>query len=173
MADKNPTIFQRLNSAFRGMGRNNVNPIYVSSKNDPLSDNPNRVLFTTSDKNEYEKKLNSFKQQKYLAYQWKKAGADNASENLSNYTAVKLMYREADLMDGTCEIGTALDIISEEACPITSKGMLNISSRSPRVKSILEDLFVNRLHIYTELPMIERHMAKYGNTFMLLNCFFQ
>ena len=169
MADKNPTIFQRLNSAFRGMGRNNVNPIYVSSKNDPLSDNPNRVLFTTSDKNEYEKKLNSFKQQKYLAYQWKKAGADNASENLSNYTAVKLMYRDADLMDGTCEIGTALDIISEEACPITSKGMLNISSRSPRVKSILEDLFVNRLHIYTELPMIERHMAKYGNTFMLLN----
>jgi hypothetical protein len=34
---------------------------------------------------------------------------------------------------------------------------------------MLEDLFVNRLHIYTDLPMIARHLTKYGNTFMLLN----
>jgi hypothetical protein len=34
---------------------------------------------------------------------------------------------------------------------------------------MLEDLFVNRLHIYTDLPMIARHLAKYGNTFMFLN----
>ena len=34
---------------------------------------------------------------------------------------------------------------------------------------MLEDLFVNRLHIYTDLPMIVRHLVKYGNTFMFLN----
>ena len=34
---------------------------------------------------------------------------------------------------------------------------------------MLEDLFINRLHIYTDLPMIARHLVKYGNTFMLLN----
>jgi hypothetical protein len=34
---------------------------------------------------------------------------------------------------------------------------------------MLEDLFVNRLHIYTDLPMIARHLAKYGNTYMFLN----
>ena len=42
------------------------------------------------------------------------SGYDNALENLAGYTAVKLMYRDVDLMDGTPEIGTALDIISED-----------------------------------------------------------
>ena len=95
---------------------------------------------------------------------------DNAMESLAGYTAVKLMYRDADLMDGSPEIGTALDIISEETCPLTSKGkMINVYSSSKRTKAMLEDLFVNRLHIYTDLPMIARHLAKYGNTFMFLN----
>jgi hypothetical protein len=80
------------------------------------------------------------------------------------------MYRDADLMDGQPEIGTALDIISEEACPLNSKGvMLNIKSSSKRVKSLLEDLFTNRLHIYTELPMIARELCKYGNSYTILN----
>ena len=130
----------------------------------------NRVLYSTNDREDYEKKLATYRQQKYLAYQWKKAGADNAMESLAGYNAVKLMYRDVDLMDGTPEIGTALDIISEEACPLTCDGnMLVIKSKSARTKAILEDLFVNRLHIYTELPMVARHVCKYGNTFMLLN----
>jgi hypothetical protein len=166
MAGNNLTIIQRLNNAFRGTGRNMVSPDVVTSQNYTQ----NRVLYTTNDKADYEKKLNSLKQQKYLAYQWKKAGADNSMESLAGYTAVKLMYRDVDLMDGCPEIGAALDIVSEEACPITSKGtMLNVYSKSNRTKAMLEDLFVNRLHIYTDLPMIARHLAKYGNTFMLLN----
>ena len=168
MAENNQTIFQRLNSVFRGSNRTSVANSIVSSPT--TASNYDRVLFSTNDKNEYEKKLATLKQQKYLAYQWKKANADNSLESLAGYTAVKLMYRDVDLMDGSPEIGTALDIISEEACPITSNGkMLNVYSRSKRTKAILEDLFVNRLHIYTELPMIARHMVKYGNTFQLLN----
>lgn len=167
MADNNLTIFQRLNNAFRGSTNKSVPDVYVKS---PDLSARNQVLFTTNDKAEYEKRLETYKQQKYLAYQWKKAGADNALESLAGYNAVKLMYRDVDLMDGTPEIGTALDIISEESCPINSDGiMLNIYSRSQRTKSILEDLFVNRLHIYTELPMVARHLCKYGNTFELLN----
>lgn len=166
--EQNQTIFQRLSNVFRGSGPNSIsNDIITSPAN---SNDVNRVLFTTTDKAEYERKLKSYQQQKYMAYRWKKASADNAVENLAGYTAVKLMYRDVDLMDGTPEIGTALDIISEEACPLTSKGsMINIASRSKRVKSILEDLFINRLHIYTDLPMIARHLTKYGNTYMLLN----
>lgn len=168
MAENNQTIFQRLNSVFRGSNRTSVANSIVSSPT--TASNYDRVLFSTNDKNEYEKKLATLKQQKYLAYQWKKANADNSLESLAGYTAVKLMYRDVDLMDGSPEIGTALDIISEESCPITSNGkMLNVYSRSKRTKAILEDLFVNRLHIYTELPMIARHMVKYGNTFQLLN----
>lgn len=167
MANNNQTIFQRLTDVFRGSNSNSVPQSVQTSRN--FADR-NEVLFSTNDRAEYEKKLETFKQQKYLAYQWKKAGADNSMESLAGYNAVKLMYRDVDLMDGTCEIGSALDIISEEACPINSDGlMLNIYSKSQRTKSILEDLFVNRLHIYTELPMIARHVTKYGNTFMLLN----
>lgn len=167
MADNNLTIFQRLNNVFRGSTNKSVPDVYVKS---PDLSARNQVLFTTNDKAEYEKRLETYKQQKYLAYQWKKAGADNALESLAGYNAVKLMYRDVDLMDGTPEIGTALDIIAEETCPINSDGiMINIYSRSQRTKSILEDLFVNRLHVYTELPMIARHLCKYGNTFELLN----
>lgn len=169
MANNNLTIFQRLNNVFRGTGRESVSPDVITTP-PGVGDAANRVLFSTNDKNEYERKLNTYKQQKYLAYQWKKVGADNAMESLAGYTAVKLMYRDADLMDGSPEIGTALDIISEEACPLTSKGkMINVYSSSKRTKAMLEDLFVNRLHIYTDLPMIARHLAKYGNTFMFLN----
>ena len=169
MANNNLTIFQRLNNVFRGTGRESVSPDVITTPHG-VGDAANRVLFSTNDKNEYERKLNTYKQQKYLAYQWKKVGADNAMESLAGYTAVKLMYRDADLMDGSPEIGTALDIISEETCPLTSKGkMINVYSSSKRTKAMLEDLFVNRLHIYTDLPMIARHLAKYGNTFMFLN----
>ena len=167
MADNNSTIFQRLTNVFRGNNRNSVPDVFVPTHNPVERD---RVLFSTNDRAEYEKRLETFKQQKYLAYQWKRAAADNALESLAGYNAVKLMYRDVDLMDGSPEIATALDIISEEACPISSDGkMLNIYSKSKRTKAILEDLFVNRLHIYTELPMIARHMCKYGNTFQLLN----
>lgn len=168
MADNsNLTIFQRLSRTFRGGGRNGISQDVITSR---YGDNPDRVLFSTNDRNEYEKKLNSLRQQKYLAYVWKKAAADNSMESLAGYTAVKLMFRDADLMDGTPEIGAALDIIAEEACPLSSDGrMVNIYSKSKRTKAMLEDLFVNRLHIYTDLPMIARHMTKYGNTYMLLN----
>lgn len=169
MANNNLTIFQRLNNVFRGTGRESLSPDVITTP-PGMVDAANRVLFSTNDKAEYERKLNTYKQQKYLAYQWKKVGADNAMESLAGYTAVKLMYRDADLMDGSPEIGTALDIISEEACPLTSKGkMINVYSASKRTKAMLEDLFVNRLHIYTDLPMIARHLTKYGNTFMFLN----
>ena len=119
MANNNLTIFQRLNNVFRGTGRESVSPDVITTP-PGAGDAANRVLFSTNDKNEYERKLNTYKQQKYLAYQWKKVGADNAMESLAGYTAVKLMYRDADLMDGSPEIGTALDIISEESCPLTS-----------------------------------------------------
>lgn len=164
----NQTIFQRIGNLFATSNRDKVSQDIITTPKHIGVDN--RVLFTTNDREEYERKLKTYQQQKYLSYKWQKATENNAMDSLASYTAIKLMYRDVDLMDGCPEIGTALDIISEEACPLTSKGkMVNIHSNSKRVKSILEDLFINRLHIYTDLPMIARHLAKYGNTFMLLN----
>ena len=80
------------------------------------------------------------------------------------------MYRDADLMDSFPEIGAALDIVSEEASITNSKGqIINVYSKSERIKNVLEELFTNRLDIQITAPMIIRAMCKYGNQFMLLN----
>ena len=100
------TIFQRLTNVFRGASRNAISQDLITTPPNRRGIDTERVLFSTSDKAEYEKKLKTYQQQKYLAYQWKKAGADNAMESLAGYTAVKLMYRDVDLMDGCPEIGT-------------------------------------------------------------------
>lgn len=165
MADRRETIFQRMNKALFGSS--------VPSEFRPVQPGSNagdQVLFSTSSRDEYEAKLRQYRQQKLLSYQWVKSGADNAMDNMSNQTPVKLMYRDADLMDGSPEIGKALDVYVDEVCNYNSDGeMIHIYSKSKRIKSILEDLFVNKLNIHVTLPMITRCMLKYGNDFHLLN----
>lgn len=167
MAERKNTIFKNLSSALFGTS---ISP--EIQKLPPTMDvaPTNRVLYSTNNKEDYEKKLQQYKQQKLLSYQWAKAGVDNAMESLAGYTAVKLMYRDADLMDEMPEIGSALDIIAEEACCFNSDGqMLHIKSKSKRIKAILEDLFYDRLNVHVMLPMVARSMIKFGNEFMLLN----
>lgn len=166
MPNNGKTIFQNLSSI---MGINKPDAV---GNNDLLNTSlpGNEILFATNDKAEYERKLNQYKQEKYLAYQWQRAQVENNMESLASYTAVKLMYRDSDLMDGVPEIGTALDVISDEVCNLSSDNqILKISSKSKRIKSILEDLFYNRLQVATTLRMITRGMVKYGNHYMLLN----
>ena len=58
----------------------------------------------------------------------------------------------------------------EESTTVNDKGrVLNIFSNSKRVKTILEDLFFNRLDIHTSLPMWTRNTCKYGDNFVFLN----
>ena len=166
MAEEKYTIFQRLQKV---LSSGNVQRNYMTNNYDiksPKSD----VIATANSQEEYQKKLLQAKQQVLLGKQWIKANYDITNQSLAGLNDVKLMYRDADLMDAFPEIGAALDIYSEESCFINDSGsMVNITSRSDRVKNILEDLFVNRLSIHTILPMICRSMCKYGNTFMLLN----
>ena len=128
-------------------------------------------MFSTKDKDEFEQKKLQAQQQKLLAMQWYKAGVDLTATSTESLTNIQLMYRDADLMEvSTPEIGTALEIVAEETCMIGSTGrMLNVTSKSTRIKSILEDLFYNRLDLHVVLPMIVKDTAKYGNEFMLLN----
>jgi hypothetical protein len=65
-------------------------------------------------------------------------------------------------------IAAALDMM--ESTTLNSHGkMLNIYSDSKRVKTILEDLFFNRLDLHTSLPMFTRNTCKYGDNFVYLN----
>ena len=168
MADKNLTVFQRLQ---RVLSNGSAQKSYITNDYNIVSPNNNSdIIATASSKEEYNKKLLQAKQQALLGKQWIKANYDITNQSLAGLNDVRLMYRDADLMDQFPEIGAALDIVSEESTFINENGtMINITSRSDRVKSILEDLFVNRLSIHMMLPMICRSMCKYGNTYMLLN----
>ena len=167
MAEQKYTVFQRLQKV---LSNGSTQKNYMTNNYDIISPNNSNVIATANSKEDYERKLLQAKQQALLGKQWIKANYDITNQSLAGLNDVRLMYRDADLMDAFPEIGAALDIVSEESTFINENGtMVNVNSRSDRVKSILEDLFVNRLSIHMMLPMICRSMCKYGNTYMLLN----
>ena len=166
MANNLYTVFQRLGSVFAGDA---IRPDFMKDSN-VYQIKHNDVIDTAQSPEEYQMKKLQAKQQTLIAKQWKKATYDINNQTLSGLNEIKLMYRDSELMDGFPEIGTALDIFSEEACVTSEQGfMVNVNSKSDRIKSILNDLFVNRLSINIILPMICRAMCKYGNNYMLLN----
>ena len=167
---ENRTIFQTLSKVLGG-GSGTITPKPIPPKTVHTYNFNNDVLFTTKNKAEFEEKKLQAQQEKLLAMQWYKAGVDLAASSTESLTNLQMMYRDADLMEvSTPEIGTALEIVAEETCMIGSSGrMLNITSKSDRIKAILEDLFYNRLDLHVMLPMVVKDTAKYGNEFMMLN----
>lgn len=130
----------------------------------------NTVLFSSDNKEERDQKLAQLKQQRLMSYMWQKIGYESAMQQAVGSNQVRVMYRDADLMAAWPEIGSALDTLSEEATTTNKKGkILNIYSKSERIKSTLEDLFYNRLDINIWLQTIVRQTCKYGNEFMFLN----
>lgn len=161
------TVFQQLNKAITGdwgdVGAKRINNYTVPSDAD-------KVLYQTTNKQDFEKHKLELQQNSWLNDRWIKANVDLSVQAFAGLNNVKLMYRDADLMDSFPEIGAALDIYSEEASITNTKGqVINVSSKSDRIRAILEDLFVNRLDIQVTAQMIIRGMCKYGNQFMLLN----
>ena len=169
MAKKSGTVFQALDKAITG----NWNPqdtVMPHVNTYDMSGMGKDVIYRTSDKEDYLSKKLELQQNKYLKDRWIKANVNLSVTAYAGLNNVKLMYRDADLMDAFPEIGAALDIVSEESTITNDKGMIvNVYSKSDRIKSILEDLFVNRLNIQLTGQMIIRAMCKYGNQFMLLD----
>lgn len=174
MANKLFTVFQNLEHAIDGKWDANsvtatpkahVNTYNLSSKGN------GNVIYKTDDKIKYAQKKLEAQQNAYLSERWRKANVDLSLQAFNGLNNIKLMYRDADLMDAMPEIGAALNIYSEEATCLgdSQKYVVNVYSKSSRVKSILEDLFINRLDLQTMAQMVIRGMCKYGNQFMLLN----
>lgn len=161
------TTFQNMSKIFNGAW--NVSNGIANTEPTPQ---PNDVVYKTDDPAEYQSKMLELQQNKYLQNRWVRANQNLSMSAFAGLSNLKLMYRDADLMDSYPEIGAALDIISEESV-LTSgsrNGMVvNVSSKSDRIKSILEDLFVNRLNLQVTAQMVMRAMVKYGNQFMLLD----
>ena len=168
MANEKPTVFQRLKNVMIAMGAGSS-----EARRQPVSYDiqmpQSEVLYAFDNKEARDQKLLQLKQQKLLSYQWRKNGYESSMAALAGSTNVRVMYRDADLMDQWPEIHTGLDILSEESTTLKKGKMLNVYSKSERIKAVLEDLFVNRLDIMMMLPMIIRDTCKYGNEFMFLN----
>lgn len=162
------TIFQNIDKAFSGDWNPEASAPHINSYDMSTADKS--ILYRTTNKDDYESKKLELQQNAYLKDRWVKANVDLSVSAYAGLNNVKLMYRDADLMDAFPEIGAALDIVTEESTITSDKGMIvNVYSKSDRIKSILEDLFVNRLNIQVTAPMVVRAMCKYGNQFMLLD----
>ena len=169
---KKSTVFQALDKAITGNWASPTTSIAEPHINsyDMTQPSDNAVLYRTTDKEDYLQKKLELQQDRYLKNRWIKANVNLSVTAYAGLNNIKLMYRDADLMDAFPEIGAALDIVSEESTIVNDKGMVvNVYSKSERIKSILEDLFVNRLNIQLTGQMIIRAMCKYGNQFMLLD----
>lgn len=169
--EKKKTTFQRLTDVLIGFGNGSSQPSQTVKSVSYNIPDKSRILFSSNDKEERDAKVAALKQQRLMSYMWKKTGYETSMEQANGLSQVRVMYRDADLMaQGMPEIGSALEILAEEATTINKKGkILNVYSKSERVKSILEDLFYNRLDFNVWSTTIVHETCKYGNEFMFLN----
>ena len=167
MSTKLYTVFQDMSKVFNGAWTVSNGIADTSDVHDP-----NEVIYTTVDPEKFQEKKLELQQNKYLQNRWVRANQNLSLSAFANLSNIKLMYRDADLMDSYPEIGAALDLCSEESVqpnPNNGGQIVNVTSKSERIKSILEDLFVNRLNLQVTAQMVIRAMCKYGNQFMLLD----
>jgi hypothetical protein len=166
MADnKNLTVFQRLGQV--------LSPDAPMKKQIQQTQKYNvgkGELLKTDNKAEYEQAKLQAQQNKYLGQTWKKVESGLFQQSL-NYETTRIgSYSDFEAMEFYPTIAAALDVMMEESTTLNDKGrMMNIYSDSKRVKTILEDLFFNRLDIHTTLPMFTRNTCKYGDNFVYLN----
>lgn len=163
--NKNLTVFQRLGQV--------LSPDAPMKKQIQQTQKYNVAkgeLLKTDNKGEYDLAKLQAQQTKYLGNVWKKVESGLFQQSL-NYETTRIgSYSDFEAMEFYPTIAAALDVMMEESTTLNDKGrMLNIYSDSKRVKTILEDLFFNRLDIHTTLPMFTRNTCKYGDNFVFLN----
>ena len=162
MADNNITVFQRLTKMFGFPGQ-------AKPEDSPSFNFSREEILKTNSREEYEKAMLQAQQSQYVADKWTKL--EQSLYNQSVYYEPNRMsaYYDYESMEFTPEISAALDIYAEESTTLSEKGeILTIFSESSRIKTILEDLFINRLDLNTNLQMWARGVCKYGDDFVYL-----
>ena len=108
---KKRTVFQALDSAISGnWSTQDIATPHVNKYD--MSGNAKNIIYKTTNKDEYESKKLELQQNKYLKDRWVKANVNMSVTAYAGLNNIKLMYRDADLMDAAPEIGAALDIMS-------------------------------------------------------------
>ena len=155
------TIWQRLTKVF--------GPDSTLDQQAPVYNFDKKEILKTTNKQEYEREKLQAQQTLYLGQQWQKI-ENNLYTQAVYYEPTRLAsFYDYESMEYTPEISAALDIYAEESTTPDEDGyMLQIYSESKRIKSVLGDLFNNRLDINTNLPMWTRNTCKYGDNFVYL-----
>jgi len=164
MSNKNSTLFQRLGQVVSPEG------IKVQKQQSQRYNIGDNELLKTNSKQEYDTAKLQAQQKKYLGQTWKKVESGLFQQSI-NYETTRIgSYVDFEAMEFYPIIAAALDVMMEESTTVNDSGrMINIYSDSKRVKTILEDLFFNRLDLHTSLPMWTRNTCKYGDNFLYLN----
>ncbi len=161
MAQEKYTVWQRLSKAF--------GPSATLDQQPPVFKFDKKELLKTTDKREYEVEKLQAQQTMYLGKQWQKVES-NLYQQAVYYEPTRMAsYYDYESMEYTPEISAALDVYSEESTTPDKDGeILKVYSESKRIKSVLSDLFLNKLDINTNLPMWTRNTCKFGDNFIYL-----
>jgi intein/homing endonuclease len=159
MAENKKSVFNKLNDlllfkgGFEGTFENKEEKVII--KGDSYQD----VL----------KKQIELQQQEQLYSQFYKV-EKNQLQRTMQYEAQRLpAFMDYEGMEYYPMIAAALDLYAEEATTIGENGkMLNIYSKSDRVKKVLEDLFYDVININSNLVSWTRTMCKYGDNMIYL-----
>ena len=161
MAQDKMTVWQRLGKVF--------GPNATLDQQSPVFKFDKKELLKTTDQAEFEREKLQSQQTMYIGKQWQKVEG-NLYQQAVYYEPTRLAsYYDYESMEYTPEISAALDIYGEESTTPDKDGhILQIYSESKRIKSVLADLFNNKLDISTNLPMWTRNTCKFGDNFVYL-----
>ena len=161
MAQEKYTVWQRLSKAF--------GPNSTMDQQSPVFKFDKKELLKTTDKGEFEKEKLQAQQTMYIGKQWQKVES-NLYQQAVYYEPTRMAsYYDYESMEYTPEISAALDIYAEESTTHDQDGhILKVYSESKRIKSVLTDLFMNKMDINTNLPMWTRNTCKFGDNFIYL-----
>jgi hypothetical protein len=161
MAERKLTVWQRLGKAF--------GPNSTMDQETPVFKFDKKELLKTTNKQEYENEKLQAQQTMYIGKQWQKVES-NLYQQAVYYEPTRMAsYYDYESMEYTPEISAALDVYSEESTTPDKDGhILKVYSESKRIKSVLVDLFNNRLDINTNLAMWTRNTCKFGDNFIYL-----
>jgi hypothetical protein len=161
MAEEKYTVWQRLGKVF--------GPNSTMDQQSPVFKFDKKELLKTPNKQDYEREKLQAQQTMYIGQQWQKVES-NLYQQAVYYEPTRMAsYYDYESMEYTPEISAALDIYAEESTTPDKDGhILQIYSESKRIKSVLTDLFNNKLDINTNLPMWIRNTCKFGDNFVYL-----
>ena len=161
MADRNLTIYQRLQQVFgAGAMRRDVPNFDID---------PNKIILKTPSKSEYDQERLQSQQTAFLRNQWNKVDSELYNQAIYYETTRLASFYDFESMEFTPEIAAALDIYAEESCtPDESGTLLTVESDSSRIRDILDNLFHKILDLHAVLPAWTRNTCKYGDNFVYL-----